>query len=116
MSEKRYKVPRDQIKPLALNRGACIASDEILVDGKKVGFMYREAPNKSIDSGWRFFSGEEDQDYIDDPNHLAYYDINTLANYDPAIIPFLDSEIGTQFGRVPGTDQFEQEEFSPPEE
>jgi hypothetical protein len=87
MAEKRYKIAGDQMKPLAPGRGACIASDHIVVDGKKVGFMYREPSSNSVDSGWRFFSGEEDQAYIDDPKNLAFYDVNTIANYDPAIIP-----------------------------
>lgn len=116
MTEKRYELRPDQIKPLAERRGACIASDDIVVDGKKVGFMYREAPTNSVDSGWRFFSGEEDQAYVDDAKNLAFYDVNTAANYDPAIIPYLGAQIGTAFGRVAGTDRFEEEEFSRSEE
>ena len=116
MSEKRYKLAKEQLKPLAEHRGACIASDHIVVDGKKVGFMYRESPGIEVDSGWRFFSGEEYQAYVDDPKHLAYYDINTVANYDAAIIPYLRAPVGTQFGRVEGTDRFEEEEYCTPEE
>ncbi|ATC65955.1 hypothetical protein CMV30_03000 [Nibricoccus aquaticus] len=116
MAEKRYKLAKEQIKPLAVGHGACIASDHIVVDGKKVGFMYRESPSNTVDSGWRFFSGEEDQAYVDQPEHLAFYDINTVANYDPAIILHLGAAIGTQLGRVEGTDRFVQEKFTPPEE
>ena len=116
MIEKRYKLSPDQIKPLATRRGACIASDHILVDGMKVGYMYRESPTNSVDSGWRFFSGEEDQAYADDAKNFAFYDVNTVANYDPAIIPHLDSPAGAAFGRVPGTDSFEEEEFTPSDE
>jgi hypothetical protein len=116
MAEKRYKISKEKIRPLAIGRGACIATDHIVVDGKKVGFMYREPPTNSTDSGWRFFSGEEDQAYVDRPEHLAFYDVNTVANYDPAIIPYLDFAVGTQFGRVAGSDSFTKESFSPPEE
>ena len=116
MTEKRYKLAKDQIKPLAEKRGACIASDHIVVDGKKVGFMYRESPTNEVDSGWRFFSGEEDQAYVDDAENLAFYDVNTVANYDPAIIPHLDADIGSAFGRVAGSERFEKEKFSQPEE
>jgi len=76
-----------------------MASDQITIDGKRVGFMYREAPRNSIDSGWRFFSGEETQDYADQPENFAIYDINTIANYDPNIISFLEAPIGSAFGR-----------------
>jgi hypothetical protein len=39
---KKYALPADQIKPLAVNQGGCIASDMITVDGLKVGYMYRQ--------------------------------------------------------------------------
>jgi hypothetical protein len=38
---------------------------------------------------WRvaLFSGDESQAYTDDPGKWALYDVNTIANYDPTIIP-----------------------------
>lgn len=98
-SSKRFYLPASAIRPLAKGRGACIASDRITVDGKPVGFMCRESPRDSIDSGWHFLSGEETQDYLDDPANLALYDVNTIANYDPSIIDYLDAPIGSAFGR-----------------
>ena len=62
--------------------------------------MYREQPNDPIDSGWRFFAGTESQAYVDDPNNLAIYDVNTIANYDPEIIPLLDAPLGSAFERT----------------
>lgn len=96
---KRYFLPAAALRPLAEGRGSCIATDHILVEGKRVGFMYREKPRNEIDSGWHFFSGEETQEYVDVPANLAIYDVNTIANNDPEIIPFLDAPIGSAFGR-----------------
>ena len=87
------------MRPLAEGRGSCIASDRITVDGKPVGFMYRETPRDPIDSGWHFFSGEETQAYADQPANFALYDVNTIANYDPSIIVHLDAPYGAAFGR-----------------
>lgn len=61
--------------------------------------MYREAPDGELDSGWRFFSGEETQAYVDDPQNLSLYDVNTIANYDRDIIPLLDTPMGSAFER-----------------
>ena len=61
--------------------------------------MYRKAPLDPIDSGWRFFSGEETQEYADQPSNFAIYDVNTIANYDPTIISSLGAPIGSAFGR-----------------
>lgn len=94
-----YFLPHEKIRPIAEGYGACIASDEILVLGKPVGYCYREVPDQSFDSGWRFFSGDETQEYADDPNNFAYYDINTIANYDPRIIAIIKFPIGAMFER-----------------
>jgi hypothetical protein len=113
-SEKRFKIPGAQIRRLIPPTGGCLATDHIVVDGKSVGFMYREGSKFDGDSGWRFFSGKESQAYTDDLKHTGIYDVNTIANYDSAIIPYLGAEVGCAFGRVVGTDRFEKESFSPP--
>jgi hypothetical protein len=61
--------------------------------------MYRDKPTYKADTGWCFMSGRETQDYMDDAANLEIYDVNTIANYDPDIIPFLDAPIGTAFER-----------------
>ena len=37
--EKSFHLSADEIRPLAENRGACIATDMITVDGLKVGYI-----------------------------------------------------------------------------
>jgi hypothetical protein len=70
-----------EINPLVHGYGGCVASDRITVEGYPVRFMYREAPRNDIDSGWTFFSGFEDDEYINNPNNYGVYDVNTIANY-----------------------------------
>ena len=48
----------------------CVATKEISVSGRPVGFMYREEPVFDNDSGWRFFSGDESDGYTDNPDIL----------------------------------------------
>ena len=86
--------------------GYCIATDRITVDGEKVGYMYREQPDDSSDGGWRFFAGDESQDYINNPDNISIYDVNTIANYDPSIIKYLDSDIGVELEKVKDDDTF----------
>jgi hypothetical protein len=96
---KTFKLDRSQIKPLASGRGGCIASDRITVDGRPVGFMYRVPTTRPHDSGWCFLAGDESQAYLDDACNAGIYDVNTIANYDPAIVPLLDSPPKTAFAR-----------------
>jgi hypothetical protein len=112
---KAFTISGNQIKRLVPNMGGCLASDRITVDGMKVGYMYREEPDQDIDSGWRFMSGDETQGYADDADNWAIYEVNTICNYDPVIIPYLDAPYGSAFGRVSGADEFRQEELEPPQ-
>jgi hypothetical protein len=104
--KKQFALAPSDIKPLAEGRGSCFASDRITVDGKPVGFMYRDPPSNDIDSGWTFLSGDETQEYLDDPGNLGLYDVNTIANYDPTIIRYLDAPVLSAFERQPGADEY----------
>lgn len=104
---KNFKLKAEQIVRLIEPMGGCIATDKITVEGELVDYMVREEPDNNIDSGWQFYSGTEDQEYIDNPENSAIYDVNTIANYDKAIIPYIHLPIGTQLERVRGTDTFQ---------
>ena len=103
---KQFKLTAEQIKPVAEGYGGCIATDKITVEGYPVRFMYREAPDNEFDSGWRFMSGFEDDAYMDDPDNLAIYDVNTIANYDPSIVPLLEAPEGSAFEKTPESERF----------
>jgi hypothetical protein len=99
MSEKQFRLPADQIKPLVQGLGGCYATEMITVQGHKVGYMYREEQDFHAGSGWRFLAGVESQQYLANPDNLAIYDVNTIANYDPEIIPLLNAPVGSAFER-----------------
>jgi len=115
MKERKFRLRADQIRPLAEKRGGCYATDMITVDGLRVGFMYREQPDFDADSGWRFMSGCESQEYLDDPDNLTIYDVNTIANYDPDIIPHLSAPLGSAFERDAESGLFGEVDFNPDE-
>jgi hypothetical protein len=105
---KRFKLSREQIKNLLPAMGAAFATDRITVDGMPVGYMYRETPDRPEDSGWRFFSGDEDQAYIDNSTNTAIYAVNTIANYDPDIIPYVNTPAPCAFEKIPGTHRYKK--------
>ncbi|MGA7952614.1 MAG: DUF2185 domain-containing protein [Gloeobacterales cyanobacterium] len=106
MPSKIYLKRRYEIKPIATGYGACFATDKITVEGCRIGYFYRESPESPIDSGWRFLSGDEPNEYIDNPNNIGVHDVNTIANYDPNIIAYLKKPVGSVFIRDPKTDAF----------
>lgn len=92
---KKFILKQEEIKQLIPAKGSCIASDKITVEGMKVGYMYREVPNNEYDSGWRIFSGNEDEEYTNNSANFEIYDLNTICNYDNSIIPYLDYPQGS---------------------
>lgn len=88
--------------------GFCLVSNLISLEGKKVGYMYREELEEDAenDSGWRFLAGTEDQEYVDNEANSKVYEVETIADFDPAIIPYLNFPFGSELERVEGKDEF----------
>jgi len=108
MKKKGLLINAEDIKDLIPHMGFSVASNAITVEGEKIGFMYREKPDSNEDSGWRFLSGNESQEYVDDEDNSKIMDVNTMANYDPAIIPYLKFPFGAELERVEGKDEFRE--------
>ena len=106
MSHYRFKLKPEEIKKMIPEMGSSIASDKITIQGLPVGFMYREEPQDENDTGWRFIAGSESQEFIDDPLNSMVFEVNVIANYDPAIIPYIHLPVGSELERMEGTDQF----------
>ena len=99
MPQKSFRLSAAQIKPVAIGFGSCFATDRITVDGAQVGYCDREDPSTATDSGWRFFAGDESDEYANNPANLVMYDVNTVANYDPTIATVLEAPCGSAFER-----------------
>ena|ERR1043165_6964443 len=97
--KKEFFLKPEQIRPLTDETGGGYASDRIVVDGAKVGYMYREAPDHDSDSGWRFLAGDENDEYMNNADHFGIYHLNHIANIDADIVPFLGAPQGSAFIR-----------------
>ena len=64
--------------------------------------MYRDKPTNESDSGWRFFSGDENEAYTNNPDNFSIFELNTICNYDTDIIPYLNCEIRSSFEKIDG--------------
>ena len=72
----------------------CVTTKEISVSGRPVGFMYCEEPVFDNDSGWRFFSGAEDDAYTDNPDHFQILPLNEVLEGNPEIAPLMSETQG----------------------
>jgi hypothetical protein len=98
-AKKKYARNAKDFQPLAEGYGGCIASDRITVDDMPVGYFFRDKSQHPDDSGWMFVAGDESEDYMKDHDKHGIYDVNSIANYDPEIVPFLDAPVGCGFER-----------------
>lgn len=84
----------------------CFVSRQIIELGYPVRFMYREAPDHKIDSGWRFLSGFEDDNFINNPDNIFLRDLGEMIAVDPSLRSLLDSPSGSAFERLPEKEYF----------
>jgi hypothetical protein len=80
----------------------------VLDDKEPVRFMYREAPDREGDSGWRMMTGLEDEEYNSDPQNIAVVRLSEFADMDKSVDALLDEPPGSVFERVPGEVAFKR--------
>jgi len=79
--------------------GGVMASKMVTEQKQKVRFLYRQLPANEQDSGWRIFSGSEEQDYVDNPDNIGIYNPSTILKIDPSISELLLNPVGSAFER-----------------
>ena len=77
----------------ALDR--CIVTNTVAEQGEPVGFLYLEAPVFENDSGWRIFSGDETDEYTDNPDNFSIVSLSAITADNPDIAPLLTQAEGS---------------------
>lgn len=92
-----------------------VVSRLVATERKKVRWMYREEPTEAADTGWRFFSGDEEENFADDQENFEFHGLDVVTEIDPSVAPYLDREPPVAFERE-GTDGpfTEVADFAPP--
>lgn len=55
------------------------------LEEKQVNWMVADSPYNEEDSGWQFFYGGEDDDYLSNPNHAAVVTLEEILRFEPRI-------------------------------
>ncbi|MEJ2361399.1 MAG: DUF2185 domain-containing protein [Gammaproteobacteria bacterium] len=80
----------------------CFVTSRVLEDEQPVGALYRENPSDAEEeiadfSGWNIMAGDEDDDYLDNPDNWHYVSLGTVLNIDDRFIDVLDAPYDTEF-------------------
>ena len=73
----------------------CIASNNLLSEKGELKWCFRESPVNSMDSGWRFLSDIDTDEYLADANNSSVCALNTVIQTEPAILSIINLPVGT---------------------
>lgn len=71
-----------------------IVSRQVSESGEFVGFLYHEEPAFEHDSGWRIFSGNEDDQYAENANNFITAPLSNVLDTHPEIAPLMTQNNG----------------------
>ena len=90
-----------------LKMGLVLVSNKILLKGETVCWMYRALPEEKGDSGWRVFSGTEDESYLTDHNNFKFILADSLMAIDDSLKANLLAPCHSSFERNQATKEWE---------
>ena len=87
-----------------------IVSARVARDGEPVRFLYREAPDRTDDSGWRVFAGDESEEYSNAVGNAVVLPLRDLLDRDPALKEVLRTPAQCAFERQDPKERFQRVE------
>lgn len=67
--------------------------------GEYVRFLYRQAADRTEDSGWRMFTGHETEEYNDEARNIRIVEVGAMLDRDPSLLQPLKEDVGAVFER-----------------
>lgn len=87
-------------KSLLQNAPLVLASKQVCGSGRlPVCFAFRLQPHNEADSGWIFWSGLEDQNFIDDSSNTLVCPLSSFIDMDSTILDVLRNPVLTAWER-----------------
>lgn len=74
--------------------GGFLVSKNIM-DGKPIRYSFREESSIPQLNGWNFFSIDDDDEYVNDPNHFVILSAQSIFSIAPVILEIFDAPYGT---------------------
>ena len=92
-------------------------SKRIMDDHEPVRWLYREPADNAEDSGWRLYSGDEDQEYCDNAANVALVPLRELIRLEKSLEEIFRSPVGAAYERAEASDEFVRvEDWKPPDD
>ena len=75
-----------------------LISRKVTEEGTGIGYMIRDEW-VGDDSGWRFYSGDEDDLFLMEPDHMSWISLKEMTDAYPEMEPFLNAPAGSEYRR-----------------
>lgn len=98
MNNKSLKSLNAQLIKSKYLKRSCV-TNQILFEGKKIGYFYREQPDEEEDSGWRFMVGDESDEYMSYIENSSYVSLAKVLSKDSSVLDYLDYPIDSCFAK-----------------
>jgi hypothetical protein len=69
----------------------CFVTNNILYEGTKIGYLYRENPDHDDDSGWRIMPAEVSDEYLNNAENCSYVSLGAVLTRDDSIVDILST-------------------------
>ena len=77
----------------------CFVKNNILDEGEAIGYLYREEPDAEDDSGWRFTTGSETDEYMNNSENSSYVSLGAVLREDDSVVHLLEHTSGIAFAK-----------------
>ena len=77
----------------------CFVKNNILDEGEAIGYLYREEPDAEDDSGWRFTTGSETDEYMNNSENSSYVSLGVVLREDDSVVHLLEHTSGIAFAK-----------------
>lgn len=85
-----------------------LVSKQVMEDNKPICWAFREIPEAKNDSGWRFFSGEETEEFFETEEDIMEVELNSILDKISSLMDFLKEQPGIELERDDETQSWEK--------
>lgn len=87
--------PRTSLSEQEIKKYAFVSQRAL--ENDHIGYCYRDEPENNIDSGWRFLFGDEDEEYLDNPENVKSVYPDEMLSINSQLEIVLGAPINSEF-------------------
>jgi len=80
--------------------GGCVVSNNIINGTGKLKWCVRDESANPVDSGWRFFSNIDTDEYLEDAKNMSIWNFDKIVEIEPAVLLIHDMPAGTDVALI----------------